>query len=158
VLTAEPEASDDADDTIVTGDADSYPGGWTSALGESMAAAYGPNARVGGAPGGTGSGVTVLRTPDRSHAAGLSSDTMWDCGFPWEAERDHITSSAVWIAATVRPDGSIESVEVVSDPGHGFARVVKSCALKQHLSPALDRNGHPTQATTEPFRVNFVTH
>jgi len=55
----------------------------------------------------------------------------------------------------VRPDGTAESVQVVFDPGHGFGRLAKSCAMKQHFDVALDHDGHPVIGTTHPFAVRF---
>jgi protein TonB len=159
ILTQEPdekEADDDYDDTFVTGEHDTYAGGMTANLGKSLAAVYGLGARVDGTPGGTGSAAPAPPpAPDHSRLATFGTNSMWDCGFPWEADRDRIDHALARIAVTVRPDGTAESVQVVFDPGHGFGRLAKSCALKQHFDVALDRDGHPVTGTTPPFAVRF---
>jgi protein TonB len=57
---------------------------------------------------------------------------------------------------TVRPDGSALSVKVVSDPGHGFGRAARECALRQMYMPARDKQGHPVVGTTPPINVKFT--
>ena len=58
--------------------------------------------------------------------------------------------------ATVRPDGMAESVQILSDPGHGFAQVALGCAMRQPFLPALDERGMPIRGNTRPFIVRFV--
>jgi protein TonB len=158
LLTQEPDenAPDDYDDSFVTGDNDSYAGGMTASLGKSLEAVYGLGARAGGTPGGTGSAEPAKpATPDCSRLPTFGSNSMWDCGFPWEADRDRIDHALARIAVTVRPDGTAESVQVVFDPGHGFGRLAKSCAMKQHFDVGRDHNCRPATLTTEPFAVRF---
>lgn len=47
------------------------------------------------------------------------------------------------VQITVRPDGSALSATVVSDPGHGFGRAARVCALARKYTPALNRAGEP---------------
>jgi protein TonB len=152
----ENEPDDPYDDTFVTGDNDSYAGGMTANLGKSLSAVYGPGARVGGVPGGTGSAAPPPPpTPDLSRLPTYGTNSMWDCGFPWEADRDRIDHAMAQIAVTVRADGTAEAVDVVFDPGHGFGRVAKACALKQHWDVGLDHDGHAITAKTKTFVVRF---
>jgi protein TonB len=159
LLTQEPDEDDKDDtydDTFVTADNDSYAGGMTANLGKSLAAVYGAGARAGGTPGGTGSAAPPpVQKPDLSRLPTFGTNSMWDCGFPWEADRDRIDHAIAQIQVTVKPDGTAESVELVFDPGHGFGRVAKSCAMKQHWDVGLDHDGHPITATTKTVVVRF---
>ena len=58
------------------------------------------------------------------------------------------------VQVTVRPDGSVLSANILADPGHGFGRAARMCALGKRLSPALDRMGTPILAS-EPITVRF---
>ena len=60
------------------------------------------------------------------------------------------------VVVTVRPDGSPQSVKVVSDPGNGFGRAARTCALGRRYQTGLDRAGQPTTAATPPIRVKFT--
>ena len=158
LLTQEPEETepdDPYDDTFVTGDNDSYAGGMTANLGKSIAAVYGL-ASLGGNPGGAASAEPPKpEPPDLSRPPTFGNNSMWDCGFPWEADRDRIDHAVAQVAVTVKADGTATSVDIVFDPGHGFGRVAKSCAMKQHFDAGLDHDGHPITATTRPFAVRF---
>jgi protein TonB len=57
---------------------------------------------------------------------------------------------------TVRPDGSAQSVKVLSDPGNGFGRAARTCALSQRFEAAFDRTGQAITGTTAPFTVRFT--
>jgi periplasmic protein TonB len=143
-----------ADFTMVQG-AGVYAGGITSSTGTSktavtaqprIAAAVGPATGGGGNGNGTG--------PDRSKPARpVGSD--WDCSsmFPSAATVDTAT---VVIVARVRPDGSPEAITVVTDPGQGFGKAAKSCAMRQRYAAAEDREGRAIAASTAPFRVRFT--
>ena len=104
----------------------------TVSFGKSLSAVYGLGARAGGMPGGAGSATPRKpETPDLSRLPTYGTNSMWDCGFPWEADRDRIDHAMAQIAVTVKADGTAETVDVVYDPGHGFGRVAKACALRQ---------------------------
>jgi len=55
----------------------------------------------------------------------------------------------------VRADGTPESVRVVADPGHGFGRAARQCAMRQRYEPAQDREGHTLAGTMPPINVTF---
>lgn len=146
--------------TVVTGEG-------TATYGQQSAAGTGdkpvlnPRASLNGVPGGTGTGTAPPPpppppAPDRSRSADLDGSTDWaNCPFPPEADADQIDQAFVGIVVTVRPDGSPLSVNVVSDPGHGFGRAARMCALSRRYRPALDRNGVPTTAASPPIRIRF---
>jgi protein TonB len=147
------ENDDDSyDDSFVAGLGDSYAGGLTSSLGKSLAAAHGTLAGSGSSRSGSSADAGTL---DRSRQAWLVTNVVWDCGFPPEADSSELHYAAVEVAVTVQPDGSAESVDVLVDPGHGFAAVATTCALEQRFIPALDREGRPIRAVTRPFTIGF---
>jgi protein TonB len=108
------------------------------------------NAAPGGVPGGTGTKPGPAVTgPDLSRPPSLSGGTDWDCPWPPEANEDQVDFQRVPIMVTVRADGSVQDVRVTSDPGHGFGRTARQCALRHRFSPALDREGKSVLATVQ---------
>ncbi len=136
--------------------------GQVAASGTGTSPTYNPNARVGGSPTGTGTGTGPARPPpaptgpDRSRAPTVIGGSWNSCGFPPEADANQIDEAVATIVVTVRPDGSPLSVRVVSDPGNGFGRQARVCALAKRYAPGLDREGNPTTATTPPIAVRFT--
>jgi protein TonB len=164
VLTQEPsddEPLDMTDTTFVSGESDRYAGGTTASDGTSKTAVVDPRAKGGGTDGGTG------KTPGAKPAAGAvaggdkgrpatPASRSWNCGFPPEADFDQIDFATVMISVTVGPDGRAKSVNVLSDPGHGFGRLAKSCAMRMQYNPGYDKDGQPITKTTSPFPVRFT--
>jgi protein TonB len=164
ILTA-PEKADDPEDLtdrgIVSGDGTGPGYGQVSAAGTATAPTYNPNAQVGGKPGGTGTGPVstappAVAGPDRSKPPGIVGGTDWNCPFPPEADADQVDFAVASIVVTVRPDGTPQSVKVVSDPGHGFGRAARMCALGRRYTPGNDRAGQPITGTTPPIKVRFT--
>lgn len=146
---------------IVSGEGTGPGYGQASAAGTGTAATYNPAAKVGGVPGGTGTGPAVpapapTPTVDKSKPPGLLGGTEWSCPFPPEADAEQIDNATATVVVTVRPDGTPLSVKVVSDPGFGFGRAARLCALSRKFAPALDRAGEPITGTTPPYRVRFT--
>ena len=160
ILTQDPDPDAPVDLTgqgFVTGNAESYAGGVTAANGTSKRAVRDLNAMVGGAPGGTGTKPgPPVGAPDLASPPKLSGGTDWDCPFPAEADADQVDFQRVTIVVTVRPDGTPQNVRVIGDPGHGFGRAAKQCAMRRHYEPALDRQGKPALGTMPPFSVKFT--
>jgi periplasmic protein TonB len=161
VLTADPQPSEgpvDLTNTFVTGSGSTYAGGTTSSDGTSKTAVYNPAAAPTGVPGGTGTGPAppAPRKDDKSRAPGLLGSVDWnDCPFPGEADAEQIDQAFVLIQVKVKPDGSPENVSVVQDPGHGFGREARKCAMRKKYSQGLDPDGNAIGGTTKPFRVRF---
>jgi protein TonB len=161
VLTAEPKPEEgpvDLTNSFVTGSGSTYAGGTTSSEGTSKVAVYNPAATPKGVPGGTGSGAPVPppHKEDRSRAPGLLGSVDWnDCPFPGEADAEQIDQAFVLIQVKVKPDGLPESVTVLSDPGHGFGREARKCAMRKRYSQGLDVDGNAIGGATKPFRVRF---
>jgi protein TonB len=158
VLTAEPDPNEPVDltgNTIITGNADSYAGGSTSSNGTSTTAVRGP-AAVRGAPTSTAAAAPPPPPPgpDRSHVAVLGGGKEWSCPFPPEADAAQVDDARVMLELHIGADGAADEVTVVKDPGYGFGRAAKQCALHQHHTPALDREGNPV-ASNLAVRVHF---
>lgn len=165
VLTANPDPGETVDMTgnaFVQGEGDQYVGGVTAAAGSGSAATYNPSATTGPTATGTGTGTGAPpapkpQGPDQSRAPGVAAGNAWSsCPFPPEADQDQVDYAVAVIVVTVRPDGSAQSVRVVSDPGHGFGRAARMCALGMRYTPGLDREGQSTVGTTPPINVTFT--
>jgi protein TonB len=92
---------------------------------------------------------------DQSRPPSLIGSTSWSCPFPPEADAEGRDRATAVIVVTVRPDGSPQSVSVMQDPGSGFGRAARMCALGRRYKPGLDRDGNATVSATQPIRVNF---
>ncbi|MDI1479221.1 energy transducer TonB [Polyangium sp. y55x31] len=162
VLTQEPDPEEPVDMTgqgFVTGNGAGPGYGMVSAAGTASAPTYNKGASLDGKEGGKGTGPVTPpapQGPDLSKPPGLAGSSAWDCPFPPEADAEQIDQAVVSIVVTVRADGSPQSVNVVSDPGHGFGRAARLCALSRRYTPALDRSGTPRVAATPPIRVRFT--
>jgi TonB family protein len=78
------------------------------------------------------------------------------CAFPDEAANTGVRAQRVQIRILVRPDGTPAEVQVLDDPGLGFADAVRRCALAQRFEPAKNEQGEPIQAWTPTITVTFV--
>jgi protein TonB len=74
---------------------------------------------------------------------GLERGAGWSCPFPPEADADKVDIAVVRLWITVRADGTPSDAAIVDDPGHGFGRAARECAMARRYRPALDRNGVP---------------
>jgi protein TonB len=160
VLTSEPDPDEPVDftgDGFVQGDGEKYVGGTTSSTGSSKVAVKGPakpdsTAPVTNKPVGP---ATTEPAVDKSRPPRPSS-TNWNCGFPPEADFDQIDYATVQLAVTVGTDGRAKSVSIMSDPGHGFGRLARSCAMRMTYQVGYDKAGNPVVKTTRPFPVRFT--
>ena len=151
VLTAEPDPNEPVDltgNTIVTGNADSYAGGTTATNGTNTTAVRGPVA-VRGAPASAGAVAPPPPPPgpDLSRAARINGGGEWSCPFPPEADAAQVDDARVTLQLHIVADGTADDVTVLKDPGNGFGRVARQCALRQHHSPALDHDGNSIAST-----------
>jgi protein TonB len=160
VLTQAPDPNEPVDltNSFVTGDADSYAGGVTQATGTSASAVYAHRVGAGGAAQAVatkGTGPAVSAGQDHSRAASLAGSKDWKCDFPPEADVDQIDQAFVVVQVATRTDGSPDHVSILSDPGHGFGRAARVCAMKEHYDPALDREGNAIAGSTKSIRIRF---
>ncbi len=152
IIASEPDPLDFTKDGFVQGNAETYAGGITHSEGTSKKAVYDTNAVPTGTPGGTGSATAPPRV-DRSRAASLvNKGNLERCPFPGEADAEQIDDAYVTIEVRVRVDGSAEAVSILQDPGHGFGREARKCALRERYSPALDFDGNAIPGAS---RVRF---
>jgi protein TonB len=147
------EPVDLTDNTIVTGNGTNYVGG-NSANNGTSAAPVRNAATPGGAPGGTGTGPAPI---DRARGAGLLGSTDWNCSSFWPTEADvaQIDEAVVRVQVAVKPDGTPQTVKVLSDPGSGFGSAGIRCAMRQRFRAALDHDGNAQPGTTHPFNIRF---
>jgi protein TonB len=162
VLTQESKPDEPVDltgNTIVQGNADAFAGGFTTATGTGTAAARtapGPSAAPGGGGPATGAPQAAAPPgPDLSRSASLGGGSEWSCPFPQEADTAQIDEAWVTLQVDVKADGSPATVRVLGDPGNGFGREARRCALGKRYSTALDPKGTPIAGTTKAFRVHF---
>jgi protein TonB len=158
ILTQEPDPNEPVDLTgqgFVTGNADSYAGGVTANTGTSKNAVRDLNAVVGGTPGGTGTKVGAPLGPDQSRPASVLGSSQWDCPFPAEADAEEINYQRVKLMIVVRPDGTPQDAKVIADPGNGFGREARKCALTRRYEPARDREGRAVLGTIPQINITF---
>jgi protein TonB len=134
--------------TFVTGSASTYAGGTTTPTGTGTSAAHGgpplppppprPAPRQPPPPS---------PAPDRSRPPGVAGGLQWSCPFPPEADADQIDGAVVGIRADVDASGQVKNVAIVSDPGHGFGRAARRCALARTWIAALNRDGAATDGS-----------
>jgi protein TonB len=158
VLTAAPDPNDPVDltgNTIVQGNADAYAGGFTASNGTNANAVHALPSPTG-VPGGTGPvQAPPVQGPDRSRLASPGSTDWSNCPFPVESDTAQIDDARVMIQVDVRTDGSPAAVKVLTDPGNGFGREARRCAMNKRYPSALDHDGNPIAGTTKPFWVHF---
>ncbi|MEJ7735119.1 MAG: hypothetical protein WKG00_38770 [Polyangiaceae bacterium] len=163
ILTAPetPDAPVDLTDRgFVSGEGTGPGYGQVAAQGTATAPTFNPNAQVGGKPGGTGTGPVKSQPAapavDKSRVPTLLGGTNWQCPFPPEADVDQVDSAVATVVVTVRPDGTAQSVKVLVDPGHGFGRAARMCALSRRWNFGLDAGGSPITAATPPVKIRFT--
>jgi len=146
------QVMDFGDNVFVVGSSQRYAGGSTMSNGTGTKPPEGP--RV--APTGTGNGAPPpqVMAVDLSRTAELAGSGEWRCPFPPEADADQIDDAAAVIEVVVGATGQATRASILQDPGHGFGREARACALRESYVPALDREGRAV-ASSKKFRVKF---
>jgi periplasmic protein TonB len=154
ILAADPDSEVlDFKDVFIQGDNDRAAGGLTAKNGTNDR----PPVQTHVASGGTGNGQAAqpqVMAVDLSRTAQLAGSGEWRCPFPPEADSDQVDEAAAIIEVVVGADGKAQRATVLQDPGHGFGREARQCALREAYVPALDRDG-ATVASSKKFRVKF---
>jgi protein TonB len=147
------QVMDFGDNVFVVGKSERFAGGRTTSNGTSTKPPQAPHV----ADKGTGSGINPpaqVMEVDLSRTAELAGSGEWRCPFPPEADADQVDDAAAIIAVVVGASGRATSATILQDPGHGFGREARACALRESYVPALDRQGRAV-ASTKKFRVKF---
>jgi protein TonB len=138
---------------FVVGSASTYVGGATAANGTGTSATAG--VPVGPAAMPPPSPRSIERGPDRSRRPAVAGGLEWRCPFPPEADAEGIDDAVATIRIDVAVSGAVRSVSIQSDPGHGFGREARRCALTKAWTPALDREGSAVDGTAV-VKVRFT--
>jgi protein TonB len=157
VLMQEPAKDEPVDltgNTFLNGQGETALGGVTQIGGKATAPTNNLAAVATGVPGGTGTAAAPPAVKvDRSRAAAIMNKANLErCPFPAEADAEQVDEAAVGIEVKVSTDGRAETVSVTRDPGHGFGREARKCALREKYAPALNVDG---VAIPGVYRVNF---
>ena len=157
VLLAEPAKDEPVDltaNTFQDGNAETAVGGRTQIGGTAKVPTNNVAAVATGVQGGTGTAPAPPAVKiDRSRAAAIMNKANLErCPFPAEADAEQVDEAAVGIEVKVSIDGRAETVAVTRDPGHGFGREARKCALREKYAPALNVEG---LAIPGVYRVNF---
>jgi protein TonB len=150
-VTREPSSEEPVDltaDAFVTGRAEAYAGGVSSGLGTSKRA-------VPALPTAAAPSPAPARGLNLSQPVTLEAE-RWNCPWPKEADAEDIAEQTAVLRVWVRADGTVESVQTLSDPGHGFGAAALTCAEHTRFNPARDRSGRPVRAQSPPIRVRFT--
>lgn len=161
VLTSEPDPDEPLDLTdqgFITGTGTRFAGGVTASQGTAKEAVRDRNARSGGSLGTQGSvagGKIAAPAVDLSKPAKPPPGSIWKCPFPPEADAEQIHRAKVVLVVVVNAAGRPKSVSVVSDPGFGFGRAARRCAMQRKFLAGVDKFGKPAETATRPFTVTF---
>jgi periplasmic protein TonB len=152
----DPNAPVDFGNTFVQGPGDGYTGGVTDSKGTEKTKVTAVAAKGTGGPGPAGTAaVAVAALPkDCARATRLRGGSAWDCSFPPEADTEQIDQASATIEVTVNSSGRVDSVRVLQDPGHGFGRSARACAMSKAFDAAIG-NECTAITSTKSFRVNF---
>ncbi len=156
VLMQEPAKDEPVDltgNTFLNGNAETAVGGTTQIGGTGKVATNNPAAVATGVQGGTGTVAAPSVKVDRSRAATIVNKANLErCQFPAEADAEQIDEALVGIEVKISADGRPEGVSIFKDPGHGFGREARKCAMREKYIPALNVDGVPQPAA---WRVQF---
>lgn len=146
----------DLSSSIVVGSGSKFAGGNTDPAGTSTRAVRTAGARgVGG--GVTPGGIPAVQAPpvNRARAPRLAGGASWSCPFPPEADVAGVNQASVSLRVSVGATGSVSGVQVTAEPGYGFGRAAKRCAMNKRWDPGLDASGRVVDATAV-VNVRFV--
>src|SRR5690606_27963066 len=146
VLTSEPDPNEPLDLTdqgFLSGSGTRFAGGVTAPDGTSDKAVRNRNARANGVPAGTGTApaAPIAREParDLSAPAKPSVSGGWNCPFPPESNVEQVNFARVTMVVVVDTNGRAKSATVLSDPGYGFGRAARTCAMSKQYSVAKNK-------------------
>lgn len=138
-------------DGFVEGTSDAYSGGTTTGSGTPSEAATLAPATSTAAPPARARIPAEDQGPDLSRPASVIGNTEWNCPFPPEA--DAIDDAVVKLRVEISENGIASGASVLHEPGQGFGREARRCALGRRWKPALNRAG-----TAIPGSVVMTVH
>ena len=141
-------------DVYTVGSSDRFSGGDTRSDGTNDKAVSAPHVAATGTGNGQAAPPAQVMAVDLSRTASLAGSGEWRCPFPPEADADQVDEASAIIEVVVGADGKAARASILQDPGHGFGREARSCAMRESYVPALDRDGK-TVASSKKFRVKF---
>ena len=115
-------------------------GGQSAASGTAQRAVRTGQARVSGVEGARGTAPVNRARPPR-----LVGGASWDCPWPEEGDMVDEDEPTVTLRVRVTASGQVRQVTVVKDPGYGFGREARRCAMRKRWQPGLDPNGQPAE-------------
>lgn len=146
----------DLSNTIVVGSGSKYGGGTTDPNGTSAGPVRALGARGAGAGVAQGAPVAPSKpAPSLARAPRLAGGASWSCPFPPEADVADVNQATVALRVSVGANGSVSDVSVSSEPGYGFGRAAKRCAMSKRWDPGLDATGRAVGAVAV-VNVRFV--
>jgi protein TonB len=150
ITRAAPEAPLDlTNNAFASGAATTFPGGATAGAGKSTAPVEG-NVDLHAPPASR----PTLAGADLARPVTLAAGT-WVCPWPPEADAEQIDEQTVVIRVRVRADGTVETAQVIADPGAGFGRAALTCARQTRFEPARGGDGTVVASWSPPIRVHF---
>ncbi len=153
VLAANPDAPMDfTDNVFTTGNSERFAGGATMSNGTNDKPPATTKVAETGAKEVTAPPAVVA--VDLSRTATLAGSGEWRCPFPPEADADQVDEASAIIEVVVGADGKPKTANILQDPGHGFGREARACAMRESYVPALDKAGAAV-ASSKKFRVKF---
>ena len=120
-------------------------------VGSASAYAGGPTTSPGGSEG-VGAGA-----PDLSLPARLGGAVQWQCRWP-ERFNNGLNDGrkiVAHVAVEVDVDGSAVQARLIDDPGYGFGRTARDCALQGRYIPGRGADSQIARAWTKSFQVIF---
>ncbi len=150
----DPDVMDFTKDVYNVGNSERFSGGATRSDGTNDKAVSAPHVAAAGTGNGINAPPPQIMAVDLSRTATLAGSGEWRCPFPPEADADQVDEAAAIIEVIVGADGKAQRASILQDPGHGFGREARGCAMREAYVPALDRDGKSV-ASSKKFRVKF---
>ncbi len=79
-----------------------------------------------------------------------------NCAWPCEADQAKINYARVRVRVSVSAEGHATAIEILNDPGYGFAQSARNCLAQMKFRAALDSNGQAVAAVTPPFVITYT--
>lgn len=135
----------DLSHTFVIGSGRARASGASYGRGQAPEPAGPGNAR--GVSNGRSNNTSPTLPTEHSRPPRLYGGASWNCPFPPEADVENVNQAVVTLLVSIDTRGAVRSADVHTDPGYGFGRAARRCALTKRWEPGLDVLGRPTSAS-----------